>query len=92
MGIGDWGLGLNFCYFQAHFLFGAVRDEELNSIVGVMKRERFGSGDVIVTEGEEGEKFYVLEHGSCEVITLFFFTLTRVNFRNFEFLFLFLLK
>jgi putative ABC transport system ATP-binding protein len=39
----------------------------LASISGEMKRERFSPGDAIITQGESGEKFYIVRTGKVAV-------------------------
>jgi CRP-like cAMP-binding protein len=48
-------------------LFVSVRDEELDNIANHLKLERFPAGEVIIREGEVGDKFYILERGKATV-------------------------
>ena len=48
-------------------LFVTVTDEELDNIANHLKQERFASGEVIIREGEIGDKFYILERGKASV-------------------------
>jgi CRP-like cAMP-binding protein len=48
-------------------LFVHVTDEELDNIANHLKQERFPAGEVIIREGEPGDKFYILERGKATV-------------------------
>ncbi|MGB3702335.1 MAG: cyclic nucleotide-binding domain-containing protein, partial [Anaerolineales bacterium] len=48
-------------------LFITVTDEELDNIANHLKQERFASGEVVIREGEVGDKFYILERGKASV-------------------------
>ncbi len=48
-------------------LFVSVSDEELDNIANHLKLERFPAGEVIIREGEAGDKFYILERGKATV-------------------------
>jgi CRP-like cAMP-binding protein len=48
-------------------LFVSVTDEELDNIANHLKQERFPAGEVIIREGEVGDKFYILERGKATV-------------------------
>ena len=48
-------------------LFTTVTDEELDNIANHLKLERFPAGEVIIREGEVGDKFYILERGKATV-------------------------
>jgi len=40
---------------------------EVNIMVAAFKATRFGSGDEIIKQGEEGDLFYVVEEGQCDI-------------------------
>jgi CRP-like cAMP-binding protein len=48
-------------------LFVNVTDEELDNIANNLKQERFPAGEVIIREGDPGDKFYILERGKASV-------------------------
>jgi CRP-like cAMP-binding protein len=48
-------------------LFVSVTDEELDNIANHLKQERFPAGEVVIREGEVGDKFYILERGKASV-------------------------
>lgn len=48
-------------------LFVTVSDEELNNIANHLKQERFPAGEVIIHEGDQGDKFYIIERGKVTV-------------------------
>lgn len=48
-------------------LFEGLSDRDLAAIAGTMRRREFHAGDSIVTEGEGGVGFFVVESGSATV-------------------------
>lgn len=48
-------------------LFVTVTDEELDNIANHLKLERYPAGEVIIREGEIGDKFFILERGKATV-------------------------
>jgi len=48
-------------------LFVTVSDEELDNIANHLKLEKFAAGEVIIREGEVGDKFFILERGKATV-------------------------
>lgn len=48
-------------------LFVTVTDEELDNIAQYLKQERFPAGEIVIREGEVGDKFYILERGKASV-------------------------
>ncbi len=53
---------------QNHYLFESIGERDMDYVIDAMSREMFGAGDRIFSEGEVGEKFYVVECGRCNVI------------------------
>ncbi len=49
-------------------LFSALSEEELKEIANHLKIEKFPAGRNIVTQGEEGDKFYTIRSGWADVI------------------------
>lgn len=48
-------------------LFGALTSAEIAMLVDAMKPEDAPDGSEIITQGEEGDRFYVLESGQCNI-------------------------
>jgi putative peptide zinc metalloprotease protein len=48
-------------------LFVNVTDEELDNIANHLIQERFPAGEVLIREGEPGDKFFILERGKASV-------------------------
>jgi CRP-like cAMP-binding protein len=53
---------------QSHFLFSALDPTDLSIVVDAMSCEFSIGGENIITQGEEGNCFYVLESGECEIL------------------------
>eukprot|EP00606_Chrysophyceae_sp_TOSAG23-5_P000659 GSChrysophyteH2.ASY1.ANO1.81.1 assembled CDS len=53
---------------KSHFLFSKLHDYELEDVVDSMIDEQFEEGDDVIVEGEVGDKYYILEEGSCDII------------------------
>ncbi|ETW00626.1 AGC/PKG protein kinase, variant [Aphanomyces invadans] len=49
-------------------LFEATTDDEMDKVVAVMTDMTVPAGDVVIHQNDHGDKFYVLEHGSCEFL------------------------
>ncbi|ETV84660.1 AGC protein kinase [Aphanomyces astaci] len=49
-------------------LFEATTDDEMDKVVAVMTDMHVRAGDVVIQQNDHGDKFYVLEHGSCEFL------------------------
>jgi putative peptide zinc metalloprotease protein len=48
-------------------LFVTVSNEELDNIANHLKEERVPAGEAFIREGEEGDKFYIIERGKVSV-------------------------
>lgn len=48
-------------------LFSALDEGEIDRIYYLLKRKRFKKGDIIITEGEKGDEFFVIETGQVKV-------------------------
>lgn len=48
-------------------LFSSLDEHELQKIRGLLKRKRYRKGDVIITEGERGDEFFLIEKGQVKV-------------------------
>jgi len=53
---------------KQHFLFSKLHDYELEDVIDTMMDEYFEEGENIMTEGDAGDKFYVLETGNVEIL------------------------
>jgi CRP-like cAMP-binding protein/Zn-dependent protease len=51
---------------QVHFL-SPVSDQELPQVATRMNRQTFRPGDIVIQQGAEGDRFYVIERGEAEV-------------------------
>jgi len=51
-------------------LFSDFTDAELDMIRMVAEVERYPKEYQVITEGERGEKLYLIAHGRCSVITV----------------------
>jgi cAMP-dependent protein kinase regulator len=50
-----------------NILFSELDPKELDIIISAMKRIEFKEGDNILEQGAEGDLFYVVEEGECEI-------------------------
>lgn len=50
-----------------NFMFAHLSQEDIELIYGAVKEVRFDSGVRIIQQGDEGDYFYLLEKGSCNV-------------------------
>ena len=48
-------------------LLNALSDEELGLLASAIVSRQFGKGEVLMHEGDEGDRFYILRKGSVEV-------------------------
>lgn len=55
-------------FLQEQPLFGGVDDQAMAAIMPLMRELTFAAGDVIVSEGEEGDSLFVICSGSVEVL------------------------
>ncbi|MEO5953757.1 MAG: ABC transporter transmembrane domain-containing protein, partial [Chloroflexia bacterium] len=62
------GTGIELGLVQAVPLFSGFPETLLTSIARKMGRERFFEGEKVVAEGEPGDKLYIVQRGSLEVI------------------------
>ena len=53
---------------KSHFLFRQLQEYELEDVIDAMQEAYVEEGEDIITEGEEGDKFFVLEEGEAEII------------------------
>jgi cGMP-dependent protein kinase 1 len=53
---------------KRHFLFSQLSVNEMEDVIDSMQNYFAAEGDTIITEGEKGDVFYILERGTCEVM------------------------
>jgi cAMP-dependent protein kinase regulator len=53
---------------QNSLLFSDIHDEDLNSLVEAFTPERCSSGTCIMRQGDNGDKFYIVARGTCDVM------------------------
>ncbi len=49
------------------YLLNALSDDELALLASAIKSRQFGKGEVLMHEGDEGDRFYILRKGKVEV-------------------------
>ncbi|HEX3053942.1 MAG TPA: cyclic nucleotide-binding domain-containing protein [Aggregatilineaceae bacterium] len=54
--------------WKAVGLFGGLTDEQLQRLVDISREEHFRDEDVIVEQGTEGEKMYLICEGQVEIL------------------------
>ena len=52
---------------KENFLFRGLESEAMTTLLDAMFMSEFKAGDVIIEQGAEGDNFYVVFEGSCEV-------------------------
>jgi len=50
-----------------NFLTKNLTDEEISKLAGVMQKQNFKQGDIIINYGDIGYKYYVLSKGKVKV-------------------------
>lgn len=48
-------------------MFSSLDEEQLDILVKAMFECHFQAGDVVIREGDEGDNFYIVESGVCQV-------------------------
>lgn len=51
-----------------NFLFGNLDEEACRSVLQSLQEKKCGSGEEIITQGDEGDYFYIVESGAVEFI------------------------
>jgi small-conductance mechanosensitive channel/CRP-like cAMP-binding protein len=49
------------------YLLNALSDDELALLASAIKSRQFGKGEVLMHEGDEGDRFYILRKGAVEI-------------------------
>jgi len=52
---------------ESNILFSELDASELNIVIGAMKKITYQVDDEIIKQGQEGDLFYVIESGSCDI-------------------------
>jgi cAMP-dependent protein kinase regulator len=52
---------------ETNILFSGLSKSELDVVVSAMKRLSFAKDDIIINQGAEGDLFYVIQSGNCEI-------------------------
>ncbi|CAM9729746.1 unnamed protein product, partial [Discosporangium mesarthrocarpum] len=52
---------------QDIFLFQHLTQSQINDVIKVMSREQVRAGDVVISQGEEGDRFYIVDTGEYDV-------------------------
>lgn len=55
-------------FVTKNFLFSNLDEDSLHSVLSCLQEKRVTSGTEIITQGDEGDYFYVLESGQVEII------------------------
>jgi len=53
---------------QKYSLFGGLMAEQIQTIIPLMKEEKYKTGDLIITEGNTSDKIYFLIEGQVSVL------------------------
>ncbi|KDO27487.1 AGC protein kinase [Saprolegnia parasitica CBS 223.65] len=53
---------------RAHYLFQTLEDAQLLEVARVMDLVTHNDGDEVITQGDTGDAFFVLEAGSCQIL------------------------
>jgi len=51
----------------SNVLFGQLEEKEMDIIIGAMKKINYSPDDEVIKQGQEGDLFYVIESGSCDI-------------------------
>lgn len=53
------------------FMFSALNSEEINIVLDAMEEVKVNTGDVIITEGDDGDNLYVVDSGTLSCTKIF---------------------
>jgi CRP-like cAMP-binding protein len=53
---------------HGNYVFSSLPDEDLTTVVAKMHAEVVRAGENIITQGDRGDKFYVIESGTAEIL------------------------
>ena len=51
-----------------HFMFSSLSRKEMDDVIDVMAESKVAEGDILIKQGDDGDKFYVLAEGDVDVI------------------------
>lgn len=49
-----------------NFLFNSLEQEQLQIVINAMSVKEYAAGEDVITQGDDGDDFYVLDKGECE--------------------------
>ncbi|MCO5595856.1 hypothetical protein L7F22_049907 [Adiantum nelumboides] len=52
---------------QNNYLFANLDEEQTKIVVDAVEEEKHKAGDVIISQGDPGDQFHLLEDGTCEM-------------------------
>jgi len=52
---------------KKHIMFAHLEEEEKQAIFDAMSEVQFKAGDVVIKQGDEGDNFYVVDSGECDI-------------------------
>jgi CRP/FNR family transcriptional regulator, cyclic AMP receptor protein len=55
-------------FLQANALFGGLSDVQMPAVIALLKEESFAAGDLVVREGEHGDRIHFILSGTAEVV------------------------
>jgi len=53
------------------FLFNSLEENEMNSVLGAFEEKKFKAGDLVITQGEQGDVLYFIEEGELDCYKTF---------------------
>jgi cAMP-dependent protein kinase regulator len=53
------------------FMFSALNSEEINIVLDAMEEVKVNTGEVIITEGDDGDNLYVVDSGTLSCTKIF---------------------
>jgi CRP/FNR family cyclic AMP-dependent transcriptional regulator len=59
---------IGYRFLKSHCLFGGLSEEDIEMIRPLLKEEQYGSEEIIVEEGGQGDRVYFISQGSVEVL------------------------
>jgi len=54
---------------EKKFPFSCIEENDLNTMVQTLRSETYEQDQTVIKQGDEGSYFYIIEKGSCDVIT-----------------------
>jgi cAMP-dependent protein kinase regulator len=58
---------VTFQVLRKNMLFSGIDPSQRAVIVDAMMEKRFGNGDAIIRQGDQGDFYYILASGTCHV-------------------------